>query len=395
MFSKDVEDKRDVIHLISQDLPLAALSNWRSTSRFFYRELADDLVKRLEKTIQQASALEQVIRKDNGTIILKKNGEVWACGNNKFENGRWGRLGFQDQAYVSVFTQAPELTGVKQVHFSARSTYFLKEDGTVWRTQDNQPMLTQLADVGHVTHICSLTTHSVQVFLRADNTILWRGNRSAHEVAPTILLKKIMAMDITEHELLGLAEDNQLYTIDYNTFKLSIYQPIGQNIIQAVSDQNGLMLCLNNKGKLWVAGHDKYGKLGKPQKYTEPTLIFNNEVVKTICALHRFAIVLTENGYLYANPSGMFIPLLEDKIQQAFKCEDYLFLVLQDNSIKKIKFDDKDIAAWNIKQIKMEDIICDSSYLSNLKQAKMALEEKQSGASEAKNLSARLSSQTK
>ena len=62
------------------------------------------------------------------TLILKKDGTLWGCGNNQY-----GQLGLGNTTNRSTFTQiTTNADNIKEVYCGSYFTLILKNDGTLW-----------------------------------------------------------------------------------------------------------------------------------------------------------------------------------------------------------------------------------------------------------------------
>jgi alpha-tubulin suppressor-like RCC1 family protein len=172
------------------------------------------------------------------SLFLKNDGTVWATGNNEV-----GQLG--DETYVNKNTpvQVSGLSGITAIAAGYTHSLFLKNDGTVWATGANE--VGQLGD---------------ETFVTKNTAVQVRG------------LIGIMAISAGNGHSLFLKNDGTVWATGYNfggqlgdgTYvnKNTPVQVSGLSGIMAISAGDGHSLFLKNDGTVWATGYNFGGQLG-------------------------------------------------------------------------------------------------------------------------------------
>lgn len=193
--------------------------------------------------IQQLMNMQNItnaVKVDAGythSVILDKDGYVWACGQSSK-----GQIG--DSA-INVAPQPQKLNSinnVKDISTCAYHTLFLKQDGTVWAAGEN--IYGQLGDstntnrrhvvkvpIDNVKAIAAGEAHSL--FLKQDGTV-WAC---------------------------GINNFGQLGTGDFTDYNYPVQIPGLSNIVAIGAGFNQSMF-LRNDGKVWVCGANPNAQLG-------------------------------------------------------------------------------------------------------------------------------------
>ncbi len=134
---------------------------------------------------------------DNGCVILKKDGTVWANGDNSYNFLATPELESSD-AFIQIKTAADTyLTDVTQLVYNSGGTYALKSDGTVWSwgggygnhfgagwlgigPYSNEKIYATQVKTGAdtpLTHVAELIEMSAarMIFVRDDGSVWWAG----------------------------------------------------------------------------------------------------------------------------------------------------------------------------------------------------------------------------
>lgn len=187
------------------------------------------------------TAVAKTAAEGSHTMVVKKDGTLWAAGHNYY-----GQLGLGDTTSRSVFTQVTAMsTAAASVVTGGEHTLIVKKDGTLWATGDNSRGQLGLGDTAartSFTQVASMGTAVGKVGAGGDHTLvvkkdgtLWAAGRN------------------NEGEL-GLGD-----TAD----RLSFVQVgnAGNSASLVVGGANHTFLRTAD-GTLWATGYNVFGQLG-------------------------------------------------------------------------------------------------------------------------------------
>ena len=183
---------------------------------------------------------------DYHTFILKNDGSLWSCGNNKY--GQLG-LGTNDSDIHSTFTQVTTNINndVKQIACGDSYTFILKNDGSLWSCGYNQYSRLGLGDTDDRTTFTQVTTNInndvKQVACGKDFTLILKTNGS------------LWSCGRNDKGQLGLGD-----TTNRNTFT-QVTTNINNDVKQIACGNNHTVI-LKNDGSLWGCGSYFHGQLG-------------------------------------------------------------------------------------------------------------------------------------
>ena len=188
-----------------------------------------------------ADNIKSVCCGESHTIILKDDGTLWGCGNNKF-----GQLGLGNKTNRTTFTQITTNAGdIKSIHGGWEQTLILKNDGTLWGCGYNSFGSLGLGNSSHKNTFTRATINA------DDIKSVYRG------VYHTLILKNDRTLwdcGSNGNGELGLGDTSGRSTFtqittnadDAKTFYCSYYHTF----------------MLKTDGSLWVCGANGYGQLG-------------------------------------------------------------------------------------------------------------------------------------
>ena len=148
----------------------------------------------------------------NHTVFLKNDGTVWATGHNG--NGELG-IGntTQQNRAVQVTDNTGYISSVAAIAAGTNHTLFLKSDGTVWATGDNgsgelgdgsttyNPRAEQVTDdsTNAITNISAISTgYNHSVFLKNDGTVWATGQNNNGELGDGSTTDKTRAVQVMQ-----------------------------------------------------------------------------------------------------------------------------------------------------------------------------------------------------
>ncbi len=267
----------------------------------------------------------------NHVVALREDGSVWTWGENL-----WGALGNGEAGAGKLKTLPFRVKGIDHIVKIGAGNGFtlaLKDDGTVWAWGKNTH-----GQLGNGTTVDQL--HPVKVrrlkdvkdiqggngfslALKKDGTVwAWgRNNRGQLGIgdkedrilpARVHLSRKIKAIDAGNSHSLALDEENHVWAWGNNlsgelgngTLISSLYPErvvkLPDTII-AVTCGKGHSLALDNTGKVWSWGRNRYGELGNGmhKNSSVPTVVVTLSDVVKIGAARYHSLALKNDGSLW------------------------------------------------------------------------------------------------
>ncbi|WP_052295855.1 fimbrillin family protein [Parasphaerochaeta coccoides] len=220
----------------------------------------------------------------NHTIILKKNGTLWATGSNY--NGQLGIGNYEDKN-----TPVQVTTDVKAVSAKTHYTMILKKDGTLWATGDNYDgqlgignnisKNTPMQVSSDVTAVFTGGYH--MLFLKTDGTLWATGRNGSGQ--------------------LGIGNNNSINTPDQVWD--SADGSLKMTAVAAVSAGFHTMI-LKKDGTLWATGQNDYGQLGVGDNgnKNKPDQVMTDVAAVFAGRLH--TMILKKDGTLWATGYNSF-----------------------------------------------------------------------------------------
>jgi alpha-tubulin suppressor-like RCC1 family protein len=232
---------------------------------------------------------KQVVAGEAHTMILAEDGTVFACGFNAS-----GKLGLGDKEIINTLTAVPPLPGgkvAKQVVTGRYHTMILAEDGTVFACGDNgngQLGLGDYVDRNTFTTVPTLPDGKV-----------------VKQVVPGGNHTMILAEDDTVFAC-GLNFSGQLGLGDYvnqNTFTAVPPLPDGKVVKQVVPGGDHTMI-LAEDGTVFACGNNNKGQLGlndgeKRNTFTIVSSLTGVKVAKQVFAGYEHTIIIAEDNTVF------------------------------------------------------------------------------------------------
>ncbi len=198
------------------------------------------------------------------SMLLKKDGSLWATGENGF-----GQLGTGDNSYRPSFTEV--LTNVKDVACGQNHTLALKNDGSLWVAGYNQS-----GQLG-----------------TSDNS-----DRNNFES----VLENIIAIDAGQNHSVVISKDSILLVCGRNSNgQLGISNKLDINEFRQVMEAKTVAASPNGSfiisdGNLYAAGFNLYGQLGA-FNYEEQTIFKKVTTgIDKVCGGFTYTMAMTESG---------------------------------------------------------------------------------------------------
>ncbi|AEC01563.1 fimbrillin family protein [Parasphaerochaeta coccoides] len=242
------------------------------------------------------------------TMILKKDGTLWATGENKY-----GQLGLGDSDSgidKSTPMQVSSMgSDVAAVSTGASHTMILKKNGTLWATGQNNDGQLGLGDSS------SGTDRSTPVQVLAMGSDVEAVSAGSYH---TMILKKDGTLWATGRNYDGQLGDGTT-TSRTTPVQVKASPTFGDFMtnVKAVSAGGFHTMILKKDGTLWVTGRNQYGQLGDgtsgitnnkstPVQVRDSSGVgFMTDVVAVSAGLH-YTIILKKDGTLWATGRNNF-----------------------------------------------------------------------------------------
>lgn len=296
------------------------------------------IIKKFPK--EQANNFTEVVEFESGlshSIILKKDGTVWALGDNSS-----GQLGLGDVLATKEPVKIEGLSDIVAIETGINHSLALKKDGTLWAWGDNSSL--QLIDNIKIPsdieeRICKIPfevkTHSDVKSIAAGyaRTLVIKNDGSVwiHSLPPIkksensdyISLKienlgNIKSVDVGKGHIISLREDGTVWSWGdnvwgqmgdgsqnhHNTYDYKYYeatQAKGLTGIVQVSAGGLHSVALKDDGTVWTWGGNFYGEIGNgtDQYCLEPYMVEGLEDIIAIDAGNNHTVALKKDGTVW------------------------------------------------------------------------------------------------
>ena len=189
-------------------------------------------------------------------LALKKDGTVWAWGNNQY-----GQLGDGSNNHSNVPLRVPNLTGIVALGATTGRSCAVKKDGTVWWWGDGQ----FIPGPEQVTNLTGVAKVVDGVALKTNGTV-WTWDRDS---TPTQVsgLTNVAAIGASDYHGVALKKDgtvwawgrNQEGQLGNGTYTDSEVPVRVSNVtgVMAVEAGGSHSVALKSDGKIWVWGSNR------------------------------------------------------------------------------------------------------------------------------------------
>ncbi|MGD0219823.1 MAG: RCC1 repeat- and reductase domain-containing protein [Acidimicrobiales bacterium] len=247
--------------------------------------------------VQGLSGVISVAGSGNSAFALRRDGEVWAWGDDSEDQLADGR--FTDRQLPGV---VPKLTAVREIAAGAFTVYAIRDDGTVWAWGDNSfgqlgsgssgQMPTVPQKVVRLTDVVAIRSGTSDAYaLRADGTVWVWGDDSLDQLGGAAC----GSAPAGHHGVCaGSAVPNQVPGLS------------GMVAIAAGGDSG---YALRRDGSVWAWGDDEFGELGNGVRRFDvgsPVRVRGLHDVVAITAGACSAYALLRNGTVWAWGRGDF-----------------------------------------------------------------------------------------
>ena len=216
----------------------------------------------------------------NHLLILKRDGSLWACGDNAS-----GQLGLGDNTSRSL----PSLvlaSGVSSVAAGTTNSFIIKTDGSLWATGANWAGQLGLGDTSSRNRLTRVLDSGVKAV--------------ASGFAHTLILKNdgsVWAVGLNEYGQLGLGDTS------------SRNRPVQvmDSGVSTVSAGYSHSLILKNDGSLWAMGANNWGQSGfsDPNARLVATSLFSSGI-SAIAAGFYHSLIVKGDGSLHSTGYNLF-----------------------------------------------------------------------------------------
>ncbi len=249
------------------------------------------------------SAMTEVGQVSTGwdhTVIVKKNGDVWAVGRNDF-----GQLG--DDSTANKFTAVPvkttggeQMTGVDQVSTGAAHTMILKE-GRLWGVGFNS--------TGQLSDGSQTSTQTPVAILTADREPMTEVAQVSAGTEYTMILKTDDSLWAVGDNRYGQLGDN---TMNMKLLPVTVKTAAGEPITEVAQVSAGWAhtMILKKNGELWAVGRNDFGQLGNGNNDSNareltPVAVLTTDgepmtEVAQVSSGKSHSMILKKNGELWA-----------------------------------------------------------------------------------------------
>jgi uncharacterized repeat protein (TIGR02543 family) len=212
------------------------------------------------------------------SLFLKNDGTVWATGNNQY-----GQLGDGTNVDKNTPVQLSGLNGITAMAGGALHSLFLQNDGTVWATGNNN-----YGQLGDGTYVSKNTPVQVSG------------------------LSGITAITVRAAHSLFLKSDGTVWATGYNEFgqlgdgtyenKNTPVQVSGLSDFTSIAAGANHSLFLMNDGTLWATGFNNFGQLGDGtyELKNTPVQVSGLSGTSAITAGYNHSLFLKNDGTVWA-----------------------------------------------------------------------------------------------
>ncbi|AEC02609.1 fimbrillin family protein [Parasphaerochaeta coccoides] len=313
-----------------------------ATGDNYYGQLGDKTMPTRTTPVRVSLDVAAVSAGESHTMILKKNGTLWATGRNNYgQLGDATRISRYIPVQVKVSTSLTDfMTDVVAVSTGERHTMILKKDGTLWATGDNEfgqvgdkTMTTKTTPVRmglDVAAVSAGATHTM--ILKKDGTLWATGRNYSGQLGddtrtdrrmPVLVMSigsDVAAVSAGATHTMILKKDGTLWATGDNSYgQLGIGNNEDKNTpvkvmtdVKAVSAGVSHTMILKKDGTLWATGNNEYGQLGlgdsgsRTHRCTPKQVTSMGSDVAEVSAGAELTMILKKDGTLWATGRNRF-----------------------------------------------------------------------------------------
>ncbi len=249
----------------------------------------------------KAIVVSQVSAGTGHTMILKTDGSLWAVGLN--DKGQLGNAVSDPDADSRELNPVQVMDGVKQVSSGQSHTMIVKKNGTLWAVGDNE-----CGQLGDASTINKSTPVQVKI---AGGAAMTEVDQVSAGYYHTLILKKngsLWAVGDNEYGQLGDGTVNDTSTpvaVRETTPDGDVTQPMAE--VKQVSAGGLHTIIVKENGDLWAVGNNGFGKLGDgstdDKQFPVQVMIDADNPMTNVAQVStgaHYTMILKENGDLWA-----------------------------------------------------------------------------------------------
>ena len=260
------------------------------------------------------------------TLIVKEDGNLWACGNN--DNGQ---LFLRTTDSWDKFAKTG-ISNVVSISALSKSSFYVNGDGEVYACgdaqggqlgngKDTQQLFFYAYIMDDASAVCGrgLTAY----FIKKNNYLYGCGYNNSGQLpgygnrvlTPRLVTVNVVKASFGGGHLLTVNKDGELYSCGWNyygqlgtgTTSSSSFDGVIMSDVSSIAAGSNHSLIVKKDGSLWACGFNKYGQLcnGKVTDETSPVKVMDN--VKDVAAYGNNSFIIKQDGSLWVcgeNGSG-------------------------------------------------------------------------------------------
>ena len=319
--------------------------------------------------LENGNAIKQVFAGLTHSMVLKRNGTLWATGNNNS-----GQLGDGTTTTISIPVQV--MTGVFAVSTGYEYTMILKTDRSLWATGSNHAYFGGYYDLGGwlgdgtgtskttpeqiMTDVSAVFCGNYHTMILKTNGTLWAtglnnygqfGDGTTTNISvPMQVMTGVSAVSCGHAHTMILKTDGTLWATGLNQYgqcgngtTANITIPVQvMTGVSKVSASGYHTMTLKTDGTLWASGHNDQGQLGDSTNTDKSISVYVMSEVSAVSCGGNHTMILKTDGSLWAtglNTSGQlgdctvvtnrYTPVLVMTDVSAVSCGDNYSMILK------------------------------------------------------------------
>jgi alpha-tubulin suppressor-like RCC1 family protein len=276
------------------------------------KQLGDgtDVIRRSEpRQVRGLTDIIAIASGENHTVALKKDGTIWTWGDNRFgQLGNGTKSNKQVPDTVIDPTGAP-FTGVLGIAAGAGHTIVLKKDGTVWAWGNNRfgqlgdgttaDHLTPVQVVGLTDAVAIACGYAHSIAVKSDGTIWTWGSDSYGQLGEGTAFPIVVK---NANHSLGIDGTSSQSGAVRKTFQSTPVQVQGLSDVIAIAGGREHTVAIKKDGTVWAWGNNFQNQLGIPgvRRSPVPLPVPGLTEATGISAGYEHTVAVTSDGTLWA-----------------------------------------------------------------------------------------------